>query len=320
MKNEFLAIAAACALVPAAIAQPESGYAYTPPKPIEDRNAAIAYHRAWLMDRAGVLDAIPNEESLEAARRSPSLIGMLIEASKIPGCDFEIPFENGTETYLPHLTPIRRSSQLLIADARSLFEFGDSAGIAERLAAVIRLSDHTTNDQALISCMIAGRLIAEVEPTVIELVETGEMTDEDRALLVGALSRFDRDDPFRIRRAIANEVNVYIANSIPDLMSADQEESGGFISMVINKRARSITPERSAELLDEVRPWIDDVIAAWDADDAIARLNQIAADAEAGAYGVLGQKALSNLVRPRNEESRWIDALESMRTALGVDS
>ncbi len=326
MKPAIMMLGAACLWAPGVLAQPDTeaaGVRFTAPTPHAERNAAIAYQRAWLQAPDGALDQIPSEETLEASRKishGGTYIDQLLDATRIEACDFEVPTEEGIDAALPHLTPIRRTSQLLIADARSLFEYGDSAGIAERLAAVIRLADHTTNDRFFVTSMMAGRLLVEVEPVVIELVETDAMSDEDRAVLLTALARFDREDTFRLREAIVRTVEVGIANSIPTLLAGERERAGGFDTFASGGREPTISEKRRAELLAETRPWITDTLDAWDADDAIERLRGIGQAAQQGRYGVLGQKGLVSLVRVRAEQDQWTAALGSMRSALADDS
>ncbi|MEQ8769555.1 MAG: hypothetical protein RIB60_03490 [Phycisphaerales bacterium] len=318
----------ACLAGSAIGASNEPPVAFTAPTPVEDRNAAIAYQRAWLMAPEGVLDQVPTPETLEASLEGigggDSLIQMLLAATRIDGCDFQTPFEQGTDAPLPHLTLIRRTGQLLIADAQSLFEFGDYAGIAERLAAVIRLADHTTNDRVFVSSMTAGRLLADVEPVVVELAATGELGADSRAVLLDALARFERDDPYRISDAIARVVEVSIANSIPALLAGDREDAathaGTLDTFGSGEREPRVSDERREALMAEVRPWVTDAIAAWNAENALNELRALHQAAQQGRYGTLGQKGLYSIVRARSEQDRWDAALESMRAALADDS
>src|ERR1043165_3048229 len=142
------------------------------PEP-KDRNAALVYASAFyafinreLTDKVDAVevsevgtepDPSKQGEKYQAAAKEVSenhlAIETLLRASKMTKCDFELPFENGINVLLPHLSLMRKSARLLRFDARRMLIDGKPNEAAERIAAIYRMAGPLQSDSVLINTL-----------------------------------------------------------------------------------------------------------------------------------------------------------------------
>lgn len=322
--------ALACLALAGAFANAEPDAPEPPrPTPIAERNAAVAYQRAWLNAPSEIADRVFRQRTINdppaptgdelaamlATDTGQAFIADLLYAATLDRCDFESRTEFGIMATLPHVRYANKSGELLLADADRLVQAGETRAGVDRITAAFLLAHHLAEGDSFVTSMAAGRLAVQASEHVVDLVERGALDADDRDALRSALARFDASDPFHTRLAVLF-VDVAIANSVPELLAGDRETAGGFDTFKHADHLPTVTPDERDRLLAEVRPWTDDVLDAWDTLDALPRLRAIQRRVEQGDYGVLGQRGLPSLLRVHQQEGDWVAALERARAAL----
>lgn len=290
--------------------------------PKQERNAAVAYQRAWL----GVVDQLPTLRTDEARHefvatdRAQAFIADVLYASELEGCDFEVRSELGIDATLPHLQPAARTGDVLFSDAERLAEQGDTDAAVDRIGAAIRLARHLTTDATFVSSMTAGRLVTGARDTLRSIAAGDPIDQAARARLLDALARFEGPDPFATRAAVIATVEIGLANSATTILAGEREQFGGFDTFRApeDNDIKNSHHRRAERALAEARPWVRDVLEAWDSADPLPRLRAIDRAATQREYGELGEIGLFSVTRVRRDESEWTQALKDMHEAVRV--
>jgi hypothetical protein len=281
-------LAAVLALAPIAFAQPSH------PKP-EDRNAALKYWSAWSMTEREASTAVGeidwNNPSFppDLVKKVESLDGvmqMLTEASRLRKCDFEIEYDKGVDALLPHLGKARQSARILRAGARVKLDAGDADAAAERLATIYRIAEHVSHDDVLISSLVSVAITTFANEDAKTLAASGRLSAAGRDELLSAMSRLSGNDPFHARAAIKGERDL----TTPWIKQVTGPDAGArLVTMTgaIGESAdalRKLNGEQVAKATEGLGRYYDDVVAAWDDDDAVAKLTALGDDLSA-KYG-----------------------------------
>lgn len=280
---------------------PRAGYRfeYAPVSP----NAALRYWAVWssipkeLSDAAiaiewkdtqGVTELEKMPESfrayLKTFENSPAPIEGLLQATRIPRCDFELELDQGPTVLLPHLGRFRQAARLLHADARRLLIAGDVNGAAERIAAILRSAAHLQSDRTLISQLVEQAIVALAVEELRTLAP--RLSEAHKTELRAMLLRYDPRDPFRYRQTLAVERDVMSTW----LRSSTAEQIGVMMkefeytdrAREAGEKYRSLTPEQHAEQVRKYVQVYNEMIEAWDAGDQ-ARLARIADGLKSGS-------------------------------------
>ncbi|MBI2921749.1 MAG: hypothetical protein HYY18_11755 [Planctomycetes bacterium] len=131
-------------------------------------NAALGYWRAFAVmkepDDAARLDALravaegqaPWDPSLaDDLSANADALAEMRRASRLAECDFGLNMEDGFSLLLPHLAKARSLARLNAADGERLFAGGRKAEAVEAWLAGVRFGAHLSQDQVLISHLIA---------------------------------------------------------------------------------------------------------------------------------------------------------------------
>lgn len=313
-------------------------------KPGEPRNAALRYWAAWSMitpETVAKVDAVewkgleketdparlPAGFREAAAAIDASVVKALVEASAVRHCDFEIEWEKGFAAVLPHLGKARQAARLLRVDARAKLAHGDVHGAAEDVAATYRLSAHLAGDQIIISALVSMAIARLADGEAELLAASGRLTAADRDAILAAMAVAEPADPFGVRRGVVMEQRVasdWIKNNFrgPDA----GKRLTPYVAMGEGNAAgvRKISGMSGDELgreVDRYNQVFEDILGAWDAPDAAARLAQVEKKLESGGYGVLGSilapalgKAHANDVKNKAERARITEALRAAKT------
>ena len=190
-----------------------------------DQNAALRYWRVFAVigeddmslinvdseryepERNHAPEGEPVVTSAELLERHADSIELLMEAAAIPACDFEVDYHHGVEALLPHLSPARRSCQLLILDAQRLMAAGKPDEAVRRVAAAYQLAQHLTGDVTLINSLVSIACFALID----DFVEKHEpaFNADQRKTISRALARFDQADPFGCAKAVRGEATYF---------------------------------------------------------------------------------------------------------------
>ncbi|TVQ75091.1 MAG: hypothetical protein EA380_11585 [Phycisphaeraceae bacterium] len=133
------------------------------------------------------------------------LLTELLAATKAPRCDFKVDYSSGYNTLLSHLGPMRQLAYTLALDARYHAEEGDRAGAAERLAALVRLANATSDMPMMIEKLIGYATLALALETANNLADEGLLSKSDMKPILDALDDIDTNDPLNARQTINSE-------------------------------------------------------------------------------------------------------------------
>lgn len=307
-------------------------------------NAALRYWEAWGMFNRDLFDLVqevdwsalgsqstvqglPGKlvEAFPLLERDQYVVDLLLHASSLPNCDFEIRYEQGINALLPHLGKGRASARLLRADARRLWVTGDTKAAAERLAAIYGCARHFRQDKVLISSLVSVALCSYAHAEVRAILDAGRMTDAARDVLLAALDRFPEHDPFGTRLAIAGGERAFarwVERAYTGPTAGEDLVNSGAMSGVEDPAAVEVIRALdgvgialAVKMLDRFYP---EVLGAWDAPDGEARLEAIHQRVREGEFGPLGVVFAPALAQAHRGDARAREDLASMRAALGA--
>jgi len=116
---------------------------------------------------------------------------------------FDIDWSHGSETLLPHLSPLRSTARLLSADAVVRCRNGDTAGALEDVGAILRLRLFIDKEPAAISHLVSYAIDSAALRTIAVILEKGR---PDRAAVEKMLAYLDgREELNRLTTALLGE-------------------------------------------------------------------------------------------------------------------
>jgi hypothetical protein len=314
------------------------------PAPALSDNAALGYYSFWLAvnadDNKAFSEHCGTQEwgkplpapLTEALVREQPNIQKLLRTTRMKHCDFGRDFSEVFELLLPELSKMRGIARMFKADANRLILEGKVDDAAERYAAIFDLARHCGQDRVLISSLVS---IAIANVPVSDLVEdhgAGLLTKTGRAKVLAAIDRLNGTEGFGVKRSIEGERELAINGSVAkyDGPDAGRKFADTCLAMAFSSDEKSRS-ETATKALDEIRqmdgaalraagqqlkPYYDEVIKAWDLPDAQDRLKKLTEAASAGEYGPLGVHLLPALNRCRTSEQKGLDAVNSVAAAL----
>ncbi len=331
------AVAAACLFLCAGVlpAQP------TAP---EDRNAALKYWSAWsaltpeAIEKAAGFDwaeydaredAAWRAGALERAARTipPGFVESIMSASRLDKCDFEVEIEKGFDTLMPHLAKARQAARIIRVDIRHHLAQDDASGAADRIATLYRMAGHTANDSILISGLVASAIGAMANGEAEHMITEGKLTAAARDTILGAIAGMDAGDPFGVKRGILGEqeigprwIKMTFTGDDAGQKFANYFATGAGQAPTIPEWVRLMQGQGLAKVVDQLSGFYDEVLAAWDAPDAAARIAAIDASLEQGKYGPLAKllapavsRAHENYLKSKAELARIVELLNNAK-------
>lgn len=305
--------------------------------PMQERNAALAYHRLWLVNQLALDDIASKVASSEsgfdfeagsdldvAVASNDELIADLLEATRIPRVDWQTPYERGVGAELPHLQQMRASARVLAADAARLVRDGDIDGASQRLAAMYDLARHASDDRVLIASLVGIAIGSLASERVGALLDEHALSPEARQSILAAIDRMDPVDPFFVRRALLSEGEV-IAVSLLSRTEADRgHEKVGNVDGVVGGHTDAIEllaagAESDEALRNQVARFLAfyrDANAVWEHRDAQARLAALTQAVAAGEYGLIAPVIIPAVDRMRAASDQGAAALAETRSRL----
>jgi hypothetical protein len=137
--------------------------------------------------------------------------------------DFGIDHSDGIAMMLPHIGEMRNVARLLHLDATIRLEGGDTAGAAEALATMYRMSDHLCDDRVAISSLVGQAVSSYADTLTQRALDEGKFNAADAMTLLKASMRLSPTDPFRYAEAVMAEQEMVIS-TVEDLVLADDAE------------------------------------------------------------------------------------------------
>ncbi len=275
------------------------------------RNAALHYWRAWdrlhldaddfgRLGRIGDLADPRWRPAADVTRRvravdRPEVLAEFAAASRFRDCDFGLDPEGEIAPARPELAALHRGAILLTLDARLRLDAGDVPGAVERLAAGYRIAEHCAAQPFASPGRHAGEIFGYVDAVAAYAVEQGALDASDPdavAPLRAALERFDDRDPFALRAAIREEIDLLVPNlrrrlTGPDARREIDELFGYPFSPPDELLATIGRADDMDEQVDGFERFLRRLLAAWSEPEARADIADLVDEAEANRFGHL---------------------------------
>lgn len=240
-------------------------------------NAAAAY-----LALAAAMENAPRNENGDWTDEAIALhagdLARVVEASRSPRCDFGVDYGQGLGTMMPHLGKVRGVARALRGDARLHLAAGHPDKAAQSVGAILRLASHVARPARTSIEILVGVAVADLGAQfLVEHPELGKVPGKRETL--DAIAGVRRDVIANARNVLPHERDV--------IVSSLRSESGMQpLADLMPKWAKASKAEReaAAKTLDDL---FGQAIAAWDAPDAMSRLEALAARARSEGVGEL---------------------------------
>ena len=226
-------------------------------------NAALTYWEAWwelgpeVLPEFKLFDferADQSEENADPPEISERGLDLLKRAASMPRCDFGVDLEifasgdPDESLALSHYWLLLKSYGLLLEEAKKCLDTGNTKQAAELYLASLFMIDHGTQQPDLVTFVLT---VAFAE-TIDEIKEKqGEFQKSDREIFAQAVSRFNREDPFRTVWGFRLFMIAY-ANSI---RNGTVENEEGFNPDDLDRIAQLIHEFMDADPAQDDRLW-----------------------------------------------------------------
>ncbi|UCD75671.1 MAG: hypothetical protein JSV91_01905 [Phycisphaerales bacterium] len=179
-------------------------------KPEELANAAVFYERgikqmrelendrfqAVLDYQSGTIEDA-DESILKTLADAQGVVDLFREGSEKHRCDFGYLRRRPDQHFCPdYLAGMRDALRLILADAMHLLEADEADAAVDRLAICYRAVAHLTDDELILSALIAHRAFEETHRLGHRFPQSAAWTDAHRESLLKAVERIGRKDPF----------------------------------------------------------------------------------------------------------------------------
>lgn len=263
--------------------------------PAANANAADGIRTAYAALGQPLLDAAKDGKGADPllAQHAADL-DRLGEALKSSSCDFGVDYSKGMAAELPHIPQMRALARVLRADAARLAAAGDVDGSAKRTAAVLRLAVQVARPaRTSIELLVAGA-IAHLGLDFIgehpELAKAAWKTDVQQALSsVGQGGTLNST-------AIVKAEGELTVKSLREGKMMDMTGAGGRNWNTASQADRTAAADKLAAIYS-------DVAKAWDAPDAVSKLQELTKRAS--------EEGVGDLVPPFEKLRESIDKVRS---------
>lgn len=240
-------------------------------------NAATAY-----LALAAAMENAPRDASGDwtdaAIVQHAGDIARVVEASRSSRCDFGVDYGQGLSAMMPHLGKARGVARALRSDAKLHLVAGHPDKAAQSVGAILRLASHVAGPgRTTIEILVAVAVADLGAQFVAERPELGKVAGKREILEAIAGVR---------RNVIANAKNV-LPHERDAIVSSLRSDSGMQpLAELMPKWAKASKAEReaAAKTLEDL---IGQAIGAWDAPDAMPKLEALASRAKSEGVGEL---------------------------------
>jgi hypothetical protein len=130
----------------------------------------------------------------------------LMRAAAMDECDWGVQHQYGEDLLLPHLPLLRASYRALRMDFDRYVEDGNAGAAADRLVAMIRLSNRTRTDHMYISTLVGGGISFATVNHTHELIKNGPINPATAKAVLTAFRSIQQDDLFGWKSAIEDDI------------------------------------------------------------------------------------------------------------------
>lgn len=313
--------------------------------PIAERapvNAALRYWPQWYFLESAFAerpDADPKlaftGEASDAARSAEAIVrehaqtlDAIVDVSRLTAVNWGTEIEKGPRALLSHLTPLRRSALLLLADARRLIQDGKGAAAAERLASAFRMAGHATGgDDFLISSLVSIAVFESAARETTAALDAGALNPDAQRTVARALDRFPTSDPFGARSSIQEEGKVFTAWLRAEAASNDPSRRNALVAFFAENSddddAASNNVRAMIQRNEPLNPffWLlekayKEADAAWSAPNADEALAALSDRVGAGEFGPIAQVFFPALNKVKSSDNKAQSTLAALRARL----
>jgi hypothetical protein len=315
------------------------------PQPAEKKTEAVtvadAFRTIWTGPNKAIFDASflrrdlreeaawkPDDTSaglLEAAKKD---IEQLLKLAAGPVADWQVRTkEEGFDAKVPHWAQLQTTGRVFFADARRLLarnSEGDAAAAAERILGIINLGRHYENDK-LVGAVRTGRQVAVMGLVEAKrLADAGKLPAEMKTKLLAAATTLDNTDPLDMKGAITNEATIIIEST--RRMCTGPDAASIFIKKFAPKAKPEDVAKSGVQNMDEttlhsqigsVAPCYKEVVANWDAPNAIEVIKAIEQQRLGGDFGGPAVLLNSELQHHRATTFRMLAIVRESIKSLG---
>jgi hypothetical protein len=303
-----------------------------PRPPRTPSNAAWAYYKAWdtittTDDRNQFREAVGDRppagkpvtrDQRRMLEKHRAFIDGVLAASAMEECDWGSRKDDGLMALLPHLGFTRLSARALGLDARRCAEDGNSVGAAERIVAMLRLSQHASSDAYLISTLV-GTAIGHFACMVTEeVMEADQLTAPAARMILAAVRQVDTPDLYNSAAAIELErsttLNWFRKECVgprPGLKFVRTLSTAGSLRGEGLGRSHEVaflllgfSEQRIQDDIDRADRYFDAVKAAWNKPGAEVALAELETQAAEYQWGFVTQSTSGAFSTVRRSSDR----------------
>ncbi len=287
-------------------------------------NAALGYYRAWSVFDQQLpvgLDSLDGRLALSAdgpgtLAASDGVIDILLESAARGDADWDVDLSDGPMTLLPHLGMMRRFARLMAADALASAADGARGDAAARVAALYRMSAHTTSGDTLISTLVGLAMGNLANQLTGQLIDDGVIRGDEARVVLDAIGGGDADDRYGLRDAVVGEwrmISEYILKHAPDEDPGVWlvEEVGIATDGAEGKRLLAMSREDLLREIGGYAAYHGALLSAMDSGDraGLAAVSERLKDGDYGDLSLLIAPAVTRAYELARESKSQTDAL-----------
>lgn len=286
-------------------------------------NAALVYWRCWEILPTGLLDTVKEAYSKDAAwkpdaalskalEEAQGAIQKIVRASRLPEGDWGLEYSDGVGMLLPHLSKMRSTARVLLADARRLEAAGRRDDAAERIAACLRMTRHLRHDRTLISTLVS-QAIGVAGVGELDVLAAGGLSPSEKAEIRAAAASLGTNDPFGYEAALDAERRLYLEAVVKELtgprggegtfarlgMVEEDPESKAAVAVL-----ERMSPEQVSEEAARMRAMYDEIIRTLARPDADPQAAALLGKIEQGQAGLLAKVMMPNVRKIRESYAK----------------
>jgi hypothetical protein len=310
----------------------------------DNRNAATWYNRAferlgtiseseWELIKAWDADpsGAPSQELRDILAKAGPMLNDVRRASQQEFADHALDYSRGYEMLLTHLSPIfRQLAPLMQADGLVRLHDGDTAGAADRVASLYRVSEQFTSDRTLISSLVGQATFRLADQTGQAGFDRAAFNASDAEAMLRALQRMELRDPFNMVEAVIGEQEIGVSWLADTLATQEQRLNSQGWAMILAEteedaqRIVSMTDDEFTDSLGQYDLLLGDVVEAFSNEDRAAgraQLEQLQQEMDAGEHGLLAEcmepwflRIFDQMVESEQQVAARIEMLEGLVT------
>lgn len=283
---------------------------------IDQFNQLSQEQRQLLADGWDYGNEPPPPEIRAAMVNAQGILQMFQRGAVQEYCDFHLDRSQGFDLVMPQLNWLRSLVKTANNDALLRLYDGDSAGAADRLAAIYRMSAHPSDDGIIISSLVGQAIFSLADRSAQFALDRGALSADDSATLLNAVNGLGGNDPFRFVEATASEQEIAVA-TFESKWDSDEERQHLLEVFATGDGPRdmalaALDKEGFAQAVDQYDKVMDRMVEAMalpDPEGAKAAVAEIQAEIEAGEHGPLAavyMPAMSKVVEQKLKGEKMI--------------